>query len=517
MTKINLNLRERFLQFYRNQNIVAKILFVPFALCALAMLVTLLHPTFVYSTFLLGLLWLVSRLIPKREKQTETRNAFTKPVVLCAALSLILFVGSVFYTPAPPEENQYLNYECELLQDNLGEPSKSSEEIVDIIRHNLQLTHPLEDMNHNYVITDADNNVLYAHTSWKTGGEQTLRALISPFPIGSYQLMLLVNERGDVLSAFRVESDWASTGVGTAYSALTISDGQPTEGADPIYERYFPSFGDAIDSNVFALSEGLLRCGYGADERSIDILDWAGQTITDIHARVTNYKQVMAELNALTEEERVALQTYITWVQQAYRSLYAAGDPNSALEARILTSSDGRLTMYILYEYDYYALNPRMASYISKIQVRNYVLAAAYLLIPVVVVLLAFWVFVDATRRGHKYPALWAVLTLIGNVVAWIIYMMVRPATTVNTEGKVVPKGACPLCGTKWRSDFIACPGCGTLIRKTCVNCHRALENDWSFCPYCTTQITPVIESAAAQAEEESADVPSDEAPSADE
>jgi len=145
--------------------------------------------------------------------------------------------------------------------------------------------------------------------------------------------------------------------------------------------------------------------------------------------------------------------------------------------------------MYILYEYDYNALNPRMASYNRKWQVRNYVLMAAYLLIPAVIVLLAFWVFTDAKRRGHKFPALWAVLTLIGNVIAWIIYMMVRPATTVNTEGKVVPKGTCPLCGTKLRSDFIACPGCGILLRSRCHNCSRALENDWSFCPYCTTQI----------------------------
>jgi hypothetical protein len=516
MKKINLNLKERFLQFYRNQNIIAKILFVPFALAAVGMLVTLLHPTFVYTTFLLGLLWFVSRLIPRREKREGKGNAFTLPVVLCAALSLILFVGSAFYTPAPPQESERLNWECELLQDNLNESNKSPEEIVDIIRHNLKIGNTLYDVNHNYVITDRENNVLYAKTSWRTGVEEKLSALISPFPItvgGGYHLMLLVNERGDVVSTFRVSRDWMTVNSGNPYSALTLSDGQPAESADPIYDRYFPSFGSVLDSCLFSLSDGVLEYGY--EGREIHIADWNGQTVADISQTpmtMTTRRQAVAELNALTEEERNALKKYIAWVDQACDSIYPDVNPNNASEARILTSSDGELTLYILYEYDYDALNPRMASYISKIQVRNYVLMVSYLLIPVVIVLLAFWVFVDATRRGHKFPALWAVLTLIGNVIAWIIYMMVRPAATVGAEGKVVPKGTCPLCGTKLRSDFIACPGCGILLRSKCHNCGRALENDWSFCPYCTTQVVRLIAADNAQAEE----APSEDAPNAD-
>ena len=35
MKKINLNFKERFLRFYLNQNLIARILFVPFALSAL--------------------------------------------------------------------------------------------------------------------------------------------------------------------------------------------------------------------------------------------------------------------------------------------------------------------------------------------------------------------------------------------------------------------------------------------------------------------------------------------------
>jgi len=69
-----------------------------------------------------------------------------------------------------------------------------------------------------------------------------------------------------------------------------------------------------------------------------------------------------------------------------------------------------------------------------------------------------------------------------------------------NPAGQTMPKGSCPICGTKLRSDFIACPGCGILLRSRCRNCGKALENDWSFCPYCTQAV--VKEIPAAQTEE---------------
>ena len=68
--------------------------------------------------------------------------------------------------------------------------------------------------------------------------------------------------------------------------------------------------------------------------------------------------------------------------------------------------------------------------------------------------------------------------------------MLVRPQMMKTATGQPMPKGACPICGTKLNSDFIACPGCGILLRNRCKNCGKALENDWSFCPYCTTAVT---------------------------
>ena len=120
---------------------------------------------------------------------------------------------------------------------------------------------------------------------------------------------------------------------------------------------------------------------------------------------------------------------------------------------------------------------------------------AMLLFLPLSWILLAFWVFADAKKRGHEHPALWGILTMIGSVITLIIYHMVRPKMRVDKEGKKQPKGLCPLCGAVIKDDYIACPGCGVPIRCTCPSCGHALENDWNFCPYCSRQLTqPVLE-----------------------
>lgn len=74
---------------------------------------------------------------------------------------------------------------------------------------------------------------------------------------------------------------------------------------------------------------------------------------------------------------------------------------------------------------------------------------AALILYAVFSLLLAVWVFRDARKRDFL-PAMWGLLTLIGNVVAWLVYMLVR-SRGVGSR--------CPRCGTALRSDFAYCPG----------------------------------------------------------
>ena len=81
--------------------------------------------------------------------------------------------------------------------------------------------------------------------------------------------------------------------------------------------------------------------------------------------------------------------------------------------------------------------------------------------------------------------------------------MMIRPQFVRTAAGQPMPKGVCPICGAKLRNEFIACPGCGILIRNRCKNCGRALENDWSFCPYCTQAVVKELPSTQTDAQTE--------------
>lgn len=87
--------------------------------------------------------------------------------------------------------------------------------------------------------------------------------------------------------------------------------------------------------------------------------------------------------------------------------------------------------------------------------------------------LLPIWVFIDAQRRGFKAP-LWAILTLLTNIVGLLVYLVVRPEYTI-----------CRNCGKQLSMKFVICPYCGTQNREQCPSCKEVLEEEWVACPYC--------------------------------
>ena len=103
----------------------------------------------------------------------------------------------------------------------------------------------------------------------------------------------------------------------------------------------------------------------------------------------------------------------------------------------------------------------------------------ALILYAAFTLLLAVWVFRDARRRDFL-PAMWGLLTLIGNVVAWLVYMLVR------TRGV---GSRCPRCGTALRMGFAYCPACGAQVRRSCPACGHAAEDGWKVCPYCGREL----------------------------
>lgn len=109
----------------------------------------------------------------------------------------------------------------------------------------------------------------------------------------------------------------------------------------------------------------------------------------------------------------------------------------------------------------------------AREQVAQQAIMLALACVPLLIILIALWVFTDARRRG-THPALWGTLALLGNVVTLIVYLIVRPEVS-----------RCPVCGAVVRPRYVACPMCGHRLSRACERCGQPLRDEWRFCPYC--------------------------------
>ena len=479
---MKLNPTQKIRQIIQNSSKSSLILFVLCCVGGFSCLLTNFEGIFVLFTGLMGVLWLSSIALHSMKKRGVQRNPFTLLVILCVAM----FIGCQWYAKELKtgyfEENEPFNR----FSDNLAEfiAGQAGELETGHINHEYQVVLS-DDITANIIVTDRNYNVIYAQNAWKSGSK-VLRPLISPTRQNDGDaLLLLLDERESVVASFIADDDWIDESMGEDTTPLTITD--ETSVRDPLYEKYFPSFGKYIDQAALWLASAGKHVILESDEL-IFITDWKGEPIIRIlHTGEAIWEEeTVAELNNLTDTERERFIQYMSWLDSAC-------DAAGSLRARMMSSANGEFHTFLLYENDYEALYPYKQKYNERLQLRGRLLDWSLCIIPAAIVFLAFWVFVDAKKRGQKNPALWAMLTLIGNVVTWIIYMMTRPQMMQTPAGQTISKGACPICGTKLKSDFIACPGCGILIRSRCKNCGRALENDWSFCPYCTQAVVKEI------------------------
>ena len=96
------------------------------------------------------------------------------------------------------------------------------------------------------------------------------------------------------------------------------------------------------------------------------------------------------------------------------------------------------------------------------------------------------WVYRDAERRGMS-GVLWALLVFVGNIIALLIYLIVRnDAAAASTE----TAETCENCGEIVRSQFSYCPHCGAHLKKTCSKCDKPVASDWKTCPYCGAKLS---------------------------
>jgi hypothetical protein len=125
----------------------------------------------------------------------------------------------------------------------------------------------------------------------------------------------------------------------------------------------------------------------------------------------------------------------------------------------------------------------------------------ALFLLPAALIVLwgavLIWVYRDAEKRGMS-GILWLLLVLIGNIIALIIYAIVRSETPVRRPAQggapgtaACPPGACPHCGKPLAAGYAFCPYCGKGLSKTCPACGKPIEESWKACPVCGVSVDP--------------------------
>lgn len=85
-----------------------------------------------------------------------------------------------------------------------------------------------------------------------------------------------------------------------------------------------------------------------------------------------------------------------------------------------------------------------------------FIIIGIYAAVFIVWILVAYWVYKDAKKRGEN-AILWAILVIFGGLIAIILWFILRP----------------PIGGKKSTPDRI------------CINCGRGIPFDARICPYC--------------------------------
>lgn len=132
-------------------------------------------------------------------------------------------------------------------------------------------------------------------------------------------------------------------------------------------------------------------------------------------------------------------------------------------------------------------------------------LAIDLLLLFLVVLYLAliYWTYDDARRRIVD-PMLVGCSTAASlfPFVGTLVYIVLRPPEYLAdarerelemqaAEARLyeLEHSLCPHCDYRVERDFIRCPSCLQKLKERCVSCAKPLEQSWTICPYCETEV----------------------------
>ncbi len=128
------------------------------------------------------------------------------------------------------------------------------------------------------------------------------------------------------------------------------------------------------------------------------------------------------------------------------------------------------------------------------------------LFVAVLYLSLIYWTYADARRRIHD-PILVACATAASlfPFVGTVVYMILRPPEYLEdvrerelemqaAEARLhqLDQSLCPHCDYRIERDFVRCPSCLRKLKERCVNCARPLDQAWTICPYCETEVAGI-------------------------
>jgi RNA polymerase subunit RPABC4/transcription elongation factor Spt4 len=113
---------------------------------------------------------------------------------------------------------------------------------------------------------------------------------------------------------------------------------------------------------------------------------------------------------------------------------------------------------------------------------------------------LVIWTYRDmrSRHRDRLVPILAALMVALLNLPGVLVYLILRPARTLEEEYQqtleeeallqsIEDQSVCPGCERHTREDWLICPSCQTKLRKRCHSCGRLMELPWNICAYCGT------------------------------
>ncbi len=111
---------------------------------------------------------------------------------------------------------------------------------------------------------------------------------------------------------------------------------------------------------------------------------------------------------------------------------------------------------------------------------------------------LVIWTWRDIRHRSTDIFAaiLATLLVVIFNVIGLLLYLLLRPRTTLAEQYdraleeealllELEQARSCQKCGRPVQVEWQYCPYCEVELRQPCRQCGRLLEPEWKRCPHC--------------------------------